>query len=915
MSTHTASGFLGKDKLATEGSSQPTDKNSAFDYAGFMGDFFNPFNTLAYTASQDAGSDSVLADKTSANADNRFAQDIAVAKVNSAPSFVVGDGIATTDFGGDDSGQSVTVQTDGKILVAGTGGDNFALARYNPNGSLDNSFSGDGMVTTGFGSSSSGDSVILQADGKILVAGSSGFVPEAFTLVRYNNDGSLDTSFDSDGIVTTLVGSYSPGYSIAIQTDGKILMTGYSFDYNGNVGGDLTLARYNSDGSLDTSFDGDGVVVTAVSRGFNAGHSVTIQTDGKILVAGSNFLPSDYGFALVRYNSDGSLDTSFGINGIVITGHFQGAYIDGNSVTVQADGKILVAGTGLGDGYDFVLVRYNSDGSLDTSFDHDGIVSTDFGHTTWEFCRSVTLQTDGKILVAGVSDSQFALARYNSDGSLDTSFDGDGKVTTKLSSGIDAGNSVTVQTDGKILVAGYIDGNFGLVRYNADGSLDTTFGKFNTLNGITDYTEDGYATTLDSTVKIFDAELANQGHYQGASITLTRHGGANGEDVFSGGGQLRFNGNNAVLSGVTIGTVSNSDGTLKLTFNSNATQERVDAALSSLAYSNSSDTPPNSVTIDWTFSDGNTGAQGTGGALSAVGSTTVNITPSDDAPVLADPATIHYTDTAFDDRFLTVTGTLSATDVDSNSLTYGITDGKDNGDGTASKLGAYGTLTVNQATGNYIFIPKDHAIELLNKDSSASFSVTVSDGLKNDSQALAINIKQDGNTESAGNDTLVGTAGKDAISSLRGDDTLLGKGGNDFLYGGLGNDTLYGGSGRDRLIGAEGNDTLTGGAGRDTFVFSKPLTDNIDTITDFKPLDDTIQLENRVFTRLTATGELNADNFVIATAAKDSNDYLIYHQASGELLYDADGNGADAAVPITMLGVNLALTHADFVVI
>lgn len=160
--------------------------------------------------------------------------------------------------------------------------------------------------------------------------------------------------------------------------------------------------------------------------------------------------------------------------------------------------------------------------------------------------------------------------------------------------------------------------DIALMRYNPNGSLDNTFGTpIDTLDGSASFTENYIAVVLDGTVKIFDAELAAQGHYQGASITLMRHEGANSEDVFSGKGALSFNGSDAVLSGVTIGIASNNNGILKIKFNSNATQTRVDTVLSSLAYSNSSDNPPASVRIDWTFNDGNTGEQGTGGGVNS----------------------------------------------------------------------------------------------------------------------------------------------------------------------------------------------------------------------------------------------------------------------------------------------------------
>jgi uncharacterized delta-60 repeat protein len=272
-----------------------------------------------------------------------------------------------------------------------------------------------------------------------------------------------------------------------------------------------------------TSFGTDGKVITSGQSGW--GYSVIQQADGKLVVAGYTYNGwTGNDFALIRYNSDGSLDTSFGINGKVITIVSSGSN-RGYSATAQADGKILVAGYSNGAGNDFALIRYNNDGSLDTSFGTNGIVITPVGvGYSSDIGYSITLQADSKILVAGSAGNDFALIRYNSDGSLDTSFDTDGKVITPMGLGYSVGYSVTVQTDGKIVVAGVnTDGtgsDFALARYNPDGSLDSTFNVVNTLNGLVSYTKNGTAVVLDSTVLIYDAELASHNNFNGASITL-----------------------------------------------------------------------------------------------------------------------------------------------------------------------------------------------------------------------------------------------------------------------------------------------------------------------------------------------------------------------------------------------------------
>ncbi len=404
-------------------------------------------------------------------------------------------GIVIADFSTDtsnsnDSAQSVVVQDDGKILVAGYSNGDFALIRYNGNGSLDNTFDDDGKVVTTIGSSIDfGYSSTLQADGKILVAGTSWNGNNYdFALVRYNSNGSTDITFGNDGKVITAIDSTSDdrGYSVTVQSDGKILVTGSSFSNKADypyIDANFALVRYNSDGALDTSFDSDGKLTTAIPGGY--AQSVTIQADGKILVAGYSTIDVYPNFSLVRYNIDGSLDTSFDNDGKLTTITGNASYGKGYSVIVQSDGKIVVAGETVNDNsVDFALVRYNSDGSLDSTFDEDGKVTTPIGSSSYDEGFSTTLQSDGKILLAGLSSNgsrdDFALVRYNIDGSLDNAFDGDGKVTTAIIGSLSAvGYSVTQQADGKVLVAGYshngINEDFALVRYNSDGSLDNTF--------------------------------------------------------------------------------------------------------------------------------------------------------------------------------------------------------------------------------------------------------------------------------------------------------------------------------------------------------------------------------------------------------------------------------------------------------
>lgn len=338
--------------------------------------------------------------------------------------------------------EGMALQADGKIVVVGDTYD-FRVARYNPNGSLDTSFGGGGVVVTpGIGSAYS---VAIQADGKIVVAGG------GIAVVRYNPNGSLDTTFNGTGIVSTQINNGSShARSVAIQSDGKIVVAG------DNSTGPFTLAfalvRYNTNGSLDTSFDNDGIVTTQVGSAFSlsGADAVAIQADGKIVAAG-------YYNGLVRYNADGSLDTTFNGTGILTNA--------GLLVAIQADGKILTAG---GNG----LLRYNANGTRDTSFGGTDGVATGIGGV-----GSVAIQADGKIVAAGSTGGAFAVTRLHGNGSPDTSFGGTGTVITPLDpQGYYYGgaSAVAIQPDGKIVAAGVaIEPVFdsltvALVRYQGD---------------------------------------------------------------------------------------------------------------------------------------------------------------------------------------------------------------------------------------------------------------------------------------------------------------------------------------------------------------------------------------------------------------------------------------------------------------
>ncbi|MDO9372199.1 MAG: Calx-beta domain-containing protein [Gammaproteobacteria bacterium] len=391
------------------------------------------------------------------------------------------DGKVTTDFAGFvDEANAVAVQADGKILAAGlsrtaTGDTDFGLARYLSTGGLDTSFSGDGKLTTNFFSGADeARAIVVQPDGNILVAGfvigSSGSID--FGLARYLPNGSLDTTFGSSGKVTTNFFSGRDGvYAIALQPDGKIVVAGTA-----GIGtiGDFALARYTTNGSLDTLFGTAGKVTTDFSGGLDEARGLVIQADNKIVVAGiaSNGLDTD--FALARYNENGSLDLTFDNDGKVVTD--VGGADEAYALALQQDGRLVAAGlAGPSGASDFALARYNTDGSLDISFDADGMLTTDFFGSP-DAAYSVKIQSDYKIITAGlardsIARADFGLARYLADGSLDIDFGVNGKVMTNFFSS-DEARAVALQSDGRIVAAGYSSNSsfsrdFALARYNS----------------------------------------------------------------------------------------------------------------------------------------------------------------------------------------------------------------------------------------------------------------------------------------------------------------------------------------------------------------------------------------------------------------------------------------------------------------
>jgi len=313
---------------------------------------------------------------------------------------------------------ALALQNDNSILIGGSYDSSyftnsfrlFRITRYLENGSIDESFGNDGSASTGFYYNDVVNSIALQPDGKIIAAGqttTSSTNIRAFALARYNTDGSLDNSFDSDGKVITNVGGYNGANSVKIQPDGKIIAAGTT-DNN------FAIIRYNINGSLDLSFDSDGIAITDFgSDGYESATAIAIQKDGKILAAGKTRISNtnNYAFALSRYYTDGSPDISFGDSGKVLSAVESNGGVQ--SMVIQKDGKIIVAGVGLAmnDSFpDIISIRYNNNGSIDSTYGDSGILITDFGGNGYKV--SAVIQNESKLVIAGTSDGYFALTRY-----------------------------------------------------------------------------------------------------------------------------------------------------------------------------------------------------------------------------------------------------------------------------------------------------------------------------------------------------------------------------------------------------------------------------------------------------------------------------------------------------------------------
>ena len=383
------------------------------------------------------------------------------------------DGEVTTSITGNtDGAHAIALQPDGKIVVAGWAqlldnavSKDFAVLRYEIDGSLDTSFGTNGIATTNFsGFFDDVWAVAIQPDGKIIAGGRTGNSNDFdFGLVRYTSTGLPDLTFgpDNDGMVeTNFFGANDFLFDLVLQDDTKFIAAGSAIAAVTNE--DFALARYLASGELDSNFGTGGRVLTNVGGGnFNdGGRAAALQPDGKIVMVGFADTATDLERALARYNSDGSLDISFGSGGTVTTDLFGGKDV-ASGVALQRDGKIIVVGQTselvLSDEADLVAARYLPNGTLDPSFGDAGNTVTNVG--LFDALFDVAIQVDGKAVATGVSkpvpNGQWILVvRYRTDGTLDPAFGTNGIVVTNPAGNFDWGNAIALQADHKIVMAG-----------------------------------------------------------------------------------------------------------------------------------------------------------------------------------------------------------------------------------------------------------------------------------------------------------------------------------------------------------------------------------------------------------------------------------------------------------------------------
>lgn len=458
-----------------------------------------------------------------------------------------GTGKVTKDINQYDDIRNVIIQTDGKIILAGDTQLNpnvmsYVAIRYNANGSIDSIYGVAGVANINDGSSNKLAGAAIQNDGKLILTGTSSYDVKT---VRLNTNGTLDTTFNGTGRVITSLAT-DETKSVAIQADGKIVVAGYKYDSTLHTS-EFFLIRYNTNGALDTTFNSTGVVLASINKNKpNKPCDVKIQTDGKIVVGGTSYLVYNNDIAVMRFNSNGTLDTTFNGTGKLTSGILTSGRDELQKLAVQSDGKILAAGYSATD--NLSIVRYNSNGTLDNTFNNNGIVKDNFFHLYYgnpPKSSSVLSQTNGKVILVGsflndnTNTNDIFVRRYNANGSIDNTFGNSGIAVFNINNNWTYANSAVLQSDGKILVLGetYRDTTnaLTLIRFNSNGTLDSTFNGTGFLSTGLPANSEGNSIVVQPDGKILAGGWINNGFVR--NLLLVRYN-SNGsfDNTFNGNG-------------------------------------------------------------------------------------------------------------------------------------------------------------------------------------------------------------------------------------------------------------------------------------------------------------------------------------------------------------------------------------------
>lgn len=558
---------------------------------------------------------------------------ISTTMVNDAPQFgtpIPGLSIYEPVGNAADSEADVVVLADGSTVVVGTEASDIVLTKFAADGTVDVTFGTNGRARAGFpGNDERGLGIAADALGRLVVTGQlhNGTDFDAIVL-RFTADGLLDTSFASSGTYTFATAGDDEFSTVALQADGKVVLGGSSAT-------EPLVVRLTADGLLDGSFDSDAFATFDLDSGGSSESvaAIDIQADGKILVAGQFAGPSYESGYVVRLTSTGSLDATFAGTGFVSTTFGLAEDVGGiTDVLVQDDGAILIAGRN-STNWHWGLSRFAADGSLDMTFTGDGHWIESFGGD-WGNIAGVAQQADGKLIVAGYIDfghkgqSDWVVTRLNLDGSTDLTYGSNGVAAPFTGYHWNEIYAMAIAPDDSIVVAGYTSHSYSTTvgSFDSSGAFVTSM-QSGLLDGTPTFINGGSPVVLDADLYLFDRDLS-EATYDGVSVTLSRNGGPDSDDVFSATGSLAAltEGGSLIVDGTTVGSVvSNSGGTLSLLFDASATQGLVNDVIRQIAYANASATPPVEVQIDWVADDGNAGAHGAGGALQATGNTVVSI--------------------------------------------------------------------------------------------------------------------------------------------------------------------------------------------------------------------------------------------------------------------------------------------------